>query len=349
MKPLTPSDPRALGGIELLGRLGQGGMGVVYVGRTSEDAPVAVKTLHAAHLDRDDLRERFDRESTALGMVQGPGVAALVAVSERDDETPWLAMEYVSGLDLATYLERNDPLDEVDGAALGLVLASALTEIHTAGLLHRDLKPANVMLGSDGPRVVDFGLVAIGGAGGDLTMTNMRLGTPRFMAPEQFTDPTGVTAAADLYALGVILAYATSGRYPYNGATAEALGMAAVNPDIHPDLAKVPAGLLPLVTELMAVDPASRPALADVRARLTEFLAAAGLSPGAARSRLAEHTHVEGTGIADAIPAATRPAAVTRPATAPLPTGTGTGTGTGPRLAARTAARLRKAYARPAA
>ncbi|MFE6385140.1 serine/threonine-protein kinase [Nocardiopsis dassonvillei] len=347
MKPLTPSDPRALGGIELLGRLGQGGMGVVYVGRTAEDAPVAVKTLHAAHLDRDDLRERFDRESTALGMVQGPGVAALVAVSERDDETPWLAMEYVSGLDLATYLERNDPLDEVDGAALGLVLASALTEIHTAGLLHRDLKPANVMLGPDGPRVVDFGLVAIGGAGGDLTMTNMRLGTPRFMAPEQFTDPTGVTAAADLYALGVILAYATSGRYPYNGATAEALGMAAVSPDIHPDLAKVPAGLLPLVTELMAVDPAGRPALADVRARLTEFLAAAGLSPGAARARLAERTHVEGTGIADAIPAATRPAAVTRPATAPLPTGTGTGSG--PRLAARTAARLRKAYARPAA
>ncbi|WP_051064605.1 serine/threonine-protein kinase [Nocardiopsis halotolerans] len=343
MKPLTSSDPRTLGGIELLGRLGQGGMGMVYVGRTSEDVPVAVKTLHAGHLDRDDLRERFDRESTALGMVQGPGVAALVAVSEPGDETPWLAMEYVPGLDLATYLERHDPLDAVTGAALGLVLASALTEIHTAGLLHRDLKPANVMLGPDGPRVVDFGLVAIGGAGGDLTVTNMRLGTPRFMAPEQFTAPTEVTAAADAYALGVVLAYATSGRYPYNGATPEAIGMAALNPDLAPELSRVPDALLPLVTELMAIKPADRPALADVRARLTEFLAAEGLSPGAARARLAERTHVKGTGITDTVPPATRPAATTRPATAPPPTGTGT------RLAARTAARLRRAYARPAA
>ncbi|MFV2197732.1 serine/threonine-protein kinase [Nocardiopsis sp. LOL_012] len=342
MKPLTSTDPRCLGGIELLGRLGRGGMGVVYAGRTDEDTLVAVKTLHPDGLSRDDLRERFDREATALGMVQGPGTAALLAVSESSDEGPWLALEYVPGLDLATYLDRHDPLDAVAGAALGLVLANALTDIHAAGLLHRDLKPANVMLGPDGPKVVDFGLVAIGGAGGDLTMTDMRLGTPRFMAPEQFTAPTQVTGAADVYALGAVLAYATSKRYPYDGPTPEALGFAVVNPDKAPDLSGVPAPLAPLAGELLAFAPGERPDLADVRARLTERLADAHLSPGAARALLAERTYVPGTGNTDAVPAARRPAPPTRAEPAPGPSVMDTG------LAGRTAERLRRAYARPA-
>ncbi|WP_433700923.1 serine/threonine-protein kinase [Nocardiopsis sp. CA-288880] len=347
MKPLTPSDPRVLGGIEILGRLGKGGMGVVYAGRTDDDSLVAVKTLHVGSLDQSDLRERFDREATALGMVQGPGVASLVESGQDDDETPWLALEYVPGLDLATYLKRHDPLDAVTGMALGLVLADALTDIHTAGLLHRDLKPANVMLGPDGPKVVDFGLVAIGGAGGDLTHTNLRLGTPRFMAPEQFTAPTSVGTPADVYALGALLAYATSGQYSYEGATPDALGYAVANADIEPNLSGVPAGLLLLVTALMAVKPQDRPNLADVRAQLTEQLAAAHMSPAAARSRLAERTYVPGTGITDEVPPTRRHAPVTRVETVPPTVGSGTGRRAG--IAVRTAERLRKAYARPGA
>ncbi|MGW5880290.1 serine/threonine-protein kinase [Nocardiopsis terrae] len=351
MQPLTPADPRVLGGIEILGRLGRGGMGVVYAGRTDEDTLVAVKTLHVGGLEQSDLRERFDREATALGMVQGPGVAALVESGQDTDETPWLALEYVPGLDLATYLKRHDPLDTVTGTALGLVLANALTDIHTAGLLHRDLKPANVMLGPDGPKVVDFGLVAIGGAGGDLTHTNLRLGTPRFMAPEQFTAPTSVGAAADVYALGALLVYATSGQYPYEGATPDALGFAVVNPDIAPNLTGVPAGLVPLVTALMSVEPQERPNLADVRAQLTEQLAAEHLSPAAARAHLVERTYVPGTGITDEVPPAKRHAPVTRVETVDHSRTAGAGARTGKRvgLAARTAERLRKAYARPAA
>ena len=347
MQPLTPADPVLIGGIEILGRLGKGGMGVVYAGRTDDDSLVAVKTLHAHGLDQADLRARFSREATAVGMVQGPGVAALVESAQDTDEIPWLALEYVPGLDLATYLKRHDPLDAVTGMALGLVLANALADIHTAGLLHRDLKPANVMLGPDGPKVVDFGLVAIGGAGGDLTHTGLRLGTPRFMAPEQFTAPTSVDTPADVYAFGTLLAFATSGRYPYEGATPDAVGFAAVNPDIAPNLAGVPSDLVPLVTALLAVKPEERPPLADVRAELSEKLAAAHLSPSAARAHLAERTYVPGTGITDEVPPARRRAPVTRVETVPPRAGSGTERREG--FAARTAERLREQYARPAA
>lgn len=349
MHPLTPADPRVLGGIEILGRLGKGGMGVVYAGRTDDDSLVAVKTLHIGGLEQSDLRERFERESTALGMVQGPGVAALVDSGQDADEIPWLALEYVPGLDLATYLKRHDPLDEVTGTALGLVLANALTDIHTAGLLHRDLKPANVMLGPDGPKVVDFGLVAIGGAGGDLTHTNMRLGTPRFMAPEQFTAPTSVGAGADVYALGALLVFATSGHYLYEGTSPEALGFAVANPVIEPNLSGVPVGLGSLVAELLAFKPEDRPSLADVRAQLTEQLAAAHLPPAAARARLAERTYVPGTGLTDEVPPAKRHAPVTRVETVGRSSTVGSEAGKRVGLAARTAERLRKAYARPAA
>ncbi|MEU2974303.1 serine/threonine-protein kinase [Nocardiopsis alba] len=346
---MTPADPRVLGGIEILGRLGKGGMGVVYAGRTDDDSLVAVKTLHIGGLEQSDLRERFERESTALGMVQGPGVAALVDSGQDADEIPWLALEYVPGLDLSTYLKRHDPLDEVTGTALGLVLANALTDIHTAGLLHRDLKPANVMLGPDGPKVVDFGLVAIGGAGGDLTHTNMRLGTPRFMAPEQFTAPTSVGVGADVYALGALLVFATSGQYLYGGTSPEALGFAAANPVIEPNLSGVPVGLSLLVAELLAFKPEDRPSLADVRAQLTEQLAAAHLSPAAARVRLAERTYVPGTGLTDEVPPAKRHAPVTRVETVGRSSTVGSEAGKRVGLAARTAERLRKAYARPAA
>lgn len=318
-----------------------GGMGVVYLGRAGEGTLVAVKTLHASDADSDNLRARFDREATALGMVQGPGIAALVAVSEDADETPWLAMEYVPGLDLATYLDRNGPVDALTGAALGLVLAGALTDIHTAGLLHRDLKPANVMLGPDGPKVVDFGLVAIGAAGGDLTVTGSRLGTPRFMAPEQITGRFPVTGTADAYALGGVLAYATSGRHPYTRPTADALVYAVASPDVRPDLTGVPEPLLRLVSGLLELRPQDRPDLADVRARLTEYLAAEGLSPAAARARLAERTHVRGTEIDDTVRPAARPATAASTPAAIRPATAGTG------HAARTAARLRRAYARP--
>ncbi|MFD0776838.1 serine/threonine-protein kinase, partial [Streptomonospora algeriensis] len=183
MDELAPADPRALGGITLLGRLGKGGMGRVYAGRTGDGEHVAVKVLLDVHSERADLRIRFAREVEAMGMVQGPGTAALIDASGPDEDPPWLAMEFVRGLSLKDYVEQHGPLGAELGAALGLVLADALAEIHTAGLLHRDLKPSNVLMGPQGPCVVDFGLVALGGPGGELTATGATVGTPLCMAP----------------------------------------------------------------------------------------------------------------------------------------------------------------------
>ncbi|GAA1999278.1 hypothetical protein GCM10009799_28080 [Nocardiopsis rhodophaea] len=307
MDPLSASDPRTLGDITLRGRLGAGGMGQVYAGETPDGDRVAVKTLHSATADRDDLRERFDREVAAMRMVQGPGTAALLAASPPDADPQWLAMEYVPGLTLRDYVHRNGPMSSNEGKALGLVLARALADIHGAALLHRDLKPSNVILGPDGPCVIDFGLVAIGGAVGELTATNAMLGTPLCMAPEQAQNAKAVGTAADMYALGATLTFAVTGHYPIERPTPEAL-FAALVTGTEPDLTRLPEELRPIVAALLSRDPDDRPQLADVRAQLTEMLAEIGQSPGAARIRLAHTTYVAGPDDGDS-PVAVDPAA----------------------------------------
>ncbi|GAA1461800.1 serine/threonine protein kinase [Nocardiopsis exhalans] len=343
MHDLRDEDPHALGEIKLLSRIGKGGMGQVYLGKTVSGELVAVKTMLSHHADQSEMRERFEREATALGLVQGTGTAALMGVSDPGVDRPWLAMEYVTGLDLAAYVKRCGTLDETTGTGLFLLLTEALNAIHRAGLLHRDLKPANVMLGPTGPKVVDFGLVAIGEAGGDLTMVGAHMGTYLCMAPEQFGAADQVTAAADVYALGTVLAYALTGHYPYNGPSDLAVQKMIDNPEVAPNLEGVPGALLPLLTSLLAVEPEDRPALTEVRARLVERLAVLGLTPGAARELVAEKTHVPGTEVNDTVPATAKPRARTIKAVS------ATLHETAPQKAALVAERLRRAYARRAA
>ena len=151
MKPLKSSDPGEIGDIALRGRLGEGGMGTVYFGVTADGNRVAVKMIREDLSANDEAKDRFDREILVLGMVAGPRIAALLAASEPDDVPPWFATEYVQGLTLSEYVTERGPLSTAMAAALSVMLAEGLNDIHAADLLHRDFKPGNVILGPDGP------------------------------------------------------------------------------------------------------------------------------------------------------------------------------------------------------
>ena len=179
------------------------------------------------------------------------------------------------------------------GAALGIGLAEALTAIHAAGILHRDLKPSNVLLGRDGPKVIDFGLAALA-APGDITRTTDTIGTPVCMAPEQVKSPKDLTTEVDVYALGAVLTFALTGRYPYERPTMPALLFAIADPATPPDLSAVPEELTGPVSAMLAHAPAARPPLSDVTASLVKVLADDGLTdPGDALRQLAVRTYRE--------------------------------------------------------
>ncbi len=293
MKPLKSGDPKEIGGIALRGHLGEGGMGTVYFGITPDGDRVAVKMIREDLSANDEAKDRFDREILVLGMVAGPRIAALLAASGPDEEPPWLATEYVQGLTLSQYIQERGPLPTAMAAALGVMLAEGLNDIHTAGLLHRDLKPGNVILGADGPRVIDFGLAGLKDRTGDITHTSGMLGTPVCMAPEQARSPKDLTVAVDVYALGAVLMFAMTGRYPYERPTVAALLLAVTDPATDPDLSGLPEEIRHLVAGMLAHHPESRHTLADVSAELKHILDSAGLSLAQAQREFAQLTYIE--------------------------------------------------------
>ncbi|MBE1532628.1 serine/threonine-protein kinase [Actinomadura algeriensis] len=262
MEPLDRSDPRRIGErITLRGRLGAGGMGRVYYGVTDDHEQVAVKVIKADLVDRDEVRERFARETDALRTLQGPHLASLVDASGADDDEPWLAMEYVRGLTLSEFVKTRGPLPVPVAAVLGVLLAGALRDVHAAGLLHRDLKPGNVLLGRDGPKVIDFGLVAFADGPSDLTTSKSMLGTPHCMPPEQMQTPKEITAAADVYALGATLLFALTKHYPYEAETIHGLIGKVISAHIGPDLGGVPDAFTGPVAAMLAYGAGDRPPL----------------------------------------------------------------------------------------
>jgi eukaryotic-like serine/threonine-protein kinase len=294
VEPLKPADPAELGGIALRGRLGGGGMGTVYYGVTPDGEQVAVKTIRADLIEKEEAAERFDREVLVIGMVQGPRVANLIAASAPGETPPWFAAEYVRGRTLAEYVSDFGPLSAELAAALGLGLIEALAAIHRAGILHRDLKPSNILLGEDGPRVIDFGLAALAEAPGDITKTADTIGTPVCMAPEHARSSMELTTAADIHALGAVLLFAVTGRYPYTRPTIPAILFAIADPATPPDLSGVPEILTGPVAAMLAHAPTGRPTLDDVTAALAKALADTELAGhGEALRRLAEATYRE--------------------------------------------------------
>ncbi|GLZ80469.1 hypothetical protein Afil01_52760 [Actinorhabdospora filicis] len=214
-KALLPGDPHAIGGYQVLGRLGAGGMGTVYLARRpGTSTTVALKTTNGLILDSALERERFQRECDTLALADGP-YTARVLDSGVDRNRPFLVTELLDGLTLHDYAHIKGPILEPAGLrSLAIALAEGLRSLHDLGVVHRDIKPANIMLTSDGPKIIDFGIAFIPGST-RLTNTGVQLGTFAFMAPEQFED-SRITAAADVWAWACCVAFAASVKGPFD-------------------------------------------------------------------------------------------------------------------------------------
>ncbi|RKT09810.1 serine/threonine protein kinase [Streptomyces sp. 1114.5] len=251
---LLENDPREIGGYLLEGRLGAGGMGVVYRARSVSGRQVAVKVIRPELAADAEFRARFRQEVAAARKVSG-AFTAPVLDADADAPAPWLVTLFIAGPSLGERVSGQGPLTPPEVRRLAAGLAEALREIHRAGLVHRDLKPGNVLLAEDGPRVIDFGIAKAAGET-QLTSTGVAVGTPPFMAPEQFRSGTA-TAATDVFALGSVLAFAATGHGPFGADSSHAVGFRVVYEE--PDLTGLAAELRPLVAACLAKDPEQRP------------------------------------------------------------------------------------------
>ncbi|MFJ9558914.1 bifunctional serine/threonine-protein kinase/ABC transporter substrate-binding protein [Streptomyces fuscichromogenes] len=262
---LRPSDPSSVGGFRLLRRLGAGGMGVVYLGRSETGALAAVKVIRAEDAADDGFRARFAREAELAARVDSPWVVPVLGADATARE-PWLATGFVAGPALAEAVTAHGPLPPSAVRVLGSLLGEALAGVHAAGLVHRDVKPGNVLLAVNGPRLIDFGIAR---ATDDtaLTTSGMVVGTPGFLAPEQARGETA-GAASDVFALGCVLAYASTGRPPFGTGATDALLYRTVHDE--PDLDGITGALRETLAGCLAKDPAERPGAGELRLRLAE-------------------------------------------------------------------------------
>lgn len=260
--PLRPGDPAVVGPHRLLGRLGQGGMGTVFLGVSPDERAVAVKVLRDAVSDTD-ARRRFRHELEALRRVRGPHLVEVLD-ADVDAETPYLVTRFVPGQRLDELVAEQGPLEGDALHALARGVADALATMHRAGVVHRDLTPGNVLVLDGSPQVIDLGLATAADVTA-LTRSGLVVGTPGYLAPEQVTGRP-VTAAADVHAWGATVALAATGRPPYGTGRPEAVLYRIVHDE--PDLDGVPDELLPLVEAAMAHRPEDRPTSAALLGRL---------------------------------------------------------------------------------
>jgi len=268
LNPLRRWDPERIGPYTLLGRLGAGAMGQVYLGRSTAGRLVAVKTIKIEFAEEAGFRTRFAHEVAAARRVSGVFTAAVVAADPEAD-VPWLATAYVPAPSLSRLVRAAGPLPVPAARWLAAGCAEALESIHGAGLVHRDLKPSNVLVAPDGPRVIDFG-VARAAERISLTVTRGAVGTPAYMAPEQARDTRQASMASDVFSLGATLLYAVTGHAPYGGETVmDVLVRLATE---APDLTGVPDDLSALVSACLERSPRDRPTSSAVLERLEPFV-----------------------------------------------------------------------------
>ncbi|GGQ81985.1 serine/threonine-protein kinase [Couchioplanes azureus] len=278
--PLRPGDPRRLGRYELLGRLGEGGMGTVYLAQ-AEGTRVAVKMVRADLASDDAFRRRFRSEVNRIRQVP-PFCTAEILDADPDHEQPYLVVEYVDGPNLADVVDTRGPLTAANLHGVAIGVATALTAIHGAGVIHRDLKPRNVLLAPGSPKVIDFGIARPMEATSGHTQTGEVVGTVAYMAPERFgDDATLIGPAADVFAWGGVVAYAGTGRTPF-GADSPAATAARILTR-PPDLTGLSGPLRDLVAHALEKDPANRPTARE----LLDLLVAGPRQPASAAAALA--------------------------------------------------------------
>ncbi|MFF7357387.1 serine/threonine-protein kinase [Streptomyces filipinensis] len=247
--------PEYAGHYRLESRLGSGGMGVVHLARSTSGMKLAVKVVHAEFARDPEFRGRFRQEVAAARKVSGAFTAPVVD-ADPDADRPWMATLFIPGPTLSGEVKRNGPMDSGQVRRLMAGLAEALRDIHRVGVVHRDLKPSNVLLAEDGPKVIDFGISRPKDS--ELrTETGKLIGTPPFMAPEQFRRPREVGPAADVFALGSVMVHAATGRGPFDSDSPYVVAYQVVHDE--PDLTGVPDDLAPLVRRCLAKEPEDRP------------------------------------------------------------------------------------------
>jgi serine/threonine protein kinase len=294
---LGPGDPQRIGAYRLLGRLGAGGMGQVYLARSERGRTVAVKLVREELAEQEEFRNRFRQEVEAARQVGGAWTAPVLD-ADTEAAVPWLATGYVAGPSLQQVVSHDHgALPERSVRIMAAGLAHALKDIHAAGLIHRDLKPSNVLVTIDGPRVIDFGIARAleTVTDGGLTRTGALVGSPGFMAPEQVRGDR-ITPACDVFCLGSVLAYAASGALPFGTSNSGVHALMFRIAQEEPDLDALPEGLQDLVRDCLRKAPGDRPSLDDVleRTGAEDTLADGGRTrdpwlPGALVAQLGRH------------------------------------------------------------
>ncbi|MFF6782670.1 protein kinase [Streptomyces sp. NPDC012510] len=263
-RPLDDSDPKTVASYRLAARLGSGGMGTVYLSYTPGGHPIALKTIRTELSEDPEFRRRFRQEVQAAQRVQGLYTAPVIDYDTEGDQ-PWLATAYVPGPSLHTAVAEHGSLPASSVLLLLAGVAEALKVIHTAGIVHRDLKPSNVLLATDGPRVIDFGIARAADATA-LTGTGVSIGTPAFMSPEQAAGKP-ITPASDVFALGQVAAYAGRGSGAYGDGPSHAVLYRIVHEE--PDLTGLPDRLA-FIARCLAKAPEDRPSPEEVIALCQE-------------------------------------------------------------------------------
>ncbi|MCK9870623.1 serine/threonine-protein kinase [Nocardiopsis dassonvillei] len=252
-EPLLPSDPSSFGEYSVTGRLGKGGQGIVYLAEDSGGEQYAVKVLNDQWSRDSDLRKRFEKEVRAAQKVASFCTAAIID-ARLDGDPPYVVSEFVPGKDLQETIAKGTTQKGSTLQRLAITTATALVAIHKAGIVHRDFKPGNVLIGPDGPRVIDFGIARIDD--GTATMTNSIVGTPSYMAPEQI-EGRGITDKCDIFAWGCVIAFASTGRAPFGSDTVPAVVHRVVS--APPDLTGMDEALRPIVESCLDKNPDNRP------------------------------------------------------------------------------------------